>query len=175
MNRRDFLRSALFGGVAAITPSTLAKSAASNPKPPSALCVKPSELDEMSIAQMQEAMAAGRLTAVSLTQKYLARIEEIDRDGPRLNSVIELNPDALAIAAALDKERKTNGLRGLLHGIPVLIKDNVDTHDCMTTTAGSLALAGSVPLRDAFLMQKLRDAGAVLLGKTNLSEWANFR
>ncbi len=175
MNRRDFLRSALIGGVVAITPSTLAKSAASNPKPPSALRVKPSELDEMSIAQMQAAMTAGKLTAVSLTRKYLARIEEIDYDGPRLNSVIELNPDALAIAAALDKERKTNGLRGLLHGIPVLIKDNVDTHDRMTTTAGSLALTGSVPLRDAFLVQKLRDAGAVLLGKTNLSEWANFR
>lgn len=175
MNRRDFFQSALIGGVAAMTPSTLAKSAASNPKSPPIPRVKHSELDEMSIAQMQAAMTAGKLTAVSLTRKYLARIKEIDRDGPRLNSVIELNPDALAIAGALDKERKTSGLRGPLHGIPVLIKDNVDTHDRMTTTAGSLALAGSIPLRDAFLVQKLRDAGAVLLGKTNLSEWANFR
>src|SRR6266404_6022402 len=111
MNRRDFFQSALIGGVAAMTPSTLAKSAASNPKSPPIPRVKRSELDEMSIAQMQAAMTAGKLTAVSLTRKYLARIKEIDRDGPRLNSVIELNPDALAIAAALDKERKTNGLR----------------------------------------------------------------
>ncbi len=129
----------------------------------------------MSVAEMQSAMAAGKLTAAALTRKYLARINEIDRHGPKINSVIELNPDAMAIASALDKERQMSGVRGPLHGIPVLIKDNIDTHDRMMTTAGSLALAGSIPPRDAFLVQKLRDAGAVLLGKTNLSEWANFR
>src|SRR5206468_6080045 len=114
-------------------------------------------------------------SAVSLTKKYLARIEEIDRHGPVLNSVLETNPDALSIAVALDAERKSKGPRGPLHGIPVLIKDNIDTHDRMTTTAGSLALRGSIPLQDSFVAKQLRDAGAVILGKTNLSEWANFR
>lgn len=175
MNRRDFVRTALIGGVAAMASPTLANSAVPAPKSTAAPRVKHFELDEMSIAQMQAAMTTGSLTAVSVTRKYLVRIREIDRNGPRLNSVIELNPGALAIAAALDKERKTSGLRGPMHGIPVLIKDNIDTRDRMMTTAGSLALAGSVPLRDAFLVQKLRNAGTVLLGKTNLSEFANFR
>ena len=120
-------------------------------------------------------MASGKVSALSLTRKYLGRIVEIDRRGPALNAVIELNPDAEAIAAALDRERRTSGARGPLHGIPVLIKDNIDTHDRLTTTAGSLALAGSIPPRDAFLVERLRAAGAVILGKTNLSEWANFR
>jgi amidase len=130
---------------------------------------------DLGIGELQELIASGKLSAVSLTRKYLHRIETLDRRGPRLNSVIELNPDALAIAADLDRERMTKGSRGPLHGIPVLIKDNIDTHDRMMTTAGSLALQGSRPAQDAFIVKRLRDAGAVLLGKTNLSEWANFR
>jgi amidase len=120
-------------------------------------------------------MKSGQLTARSIAQKYLARVESIDRKGPHLNSILETNPDALAIAAALDEERKSKGPRGPLHGTPVLIKDNIDTADRMSTTAGSLALEGSVAQRDAFVVEKLRNAGAVILGKTNLSEWANFR
>src|SRR5439155_11715219 len=107
--------------------------------------------------------------------KYLSRIEAFDRQGPALRSVIETNPDALAIADRLDAERRSRGPRGPLHGIPVLVKDNIATADRMTTTAGSLALAGSIPSRDAFIVERLREAGAVILGKTNLSEWANFR
>jgi len=120
-------------------------------------------------------MLAGRLTAAALTRQYLGRIGEVDQRGPKLNSVIELNPDAVSIAEALDRERKERGPRGPLHGIPVLIKDNIATHDKMMTTAGSLALVGAVPPGDAFLVQRLRAAGAVILGKTNLSEWADFR
>ena len=120
-------------------------------------------------------MTSGKFTAQSLTQKYVARIEGIDHRGPAVNSVIEVNPDALAIAQALDQERKAKGARGPLHGIPVLIKDNIDTADRMQTTAGSLALVGSRPAKDSFVAQKLREAGAVILGKTNLSEWANIR
>ena len=133
------------------------------------------ELDEKTIAELQEAMKSGGLTARSIADKYLSRIAAIDKQGPRLNSVIELNPEAPAIADALDAERKGKGPRGPMHGIPVLIKDNIDTADRMATTAGSLALEGSIARRDAFIVQKLRDAGAVILGKTNLSEWANFR
>ncbi len=133
------------------------------------------ELEEVTIKELQEAMTTGKLSARSITEKYLKRIEEVDRRGAQLNSVIETNPDALAIAEALDRERKEKGARGPLHGIPVLIKDNIDTADRMKTTAGSLALMDSKPLRDAFVAQQLREAGAVILGKTNLSEWANFR
>jgi amidase len=120
-------------------------------------------------------MESGRFSARSITEMYLRRIEELDRQGPTLRSVIETNPDALSIAGSLDEERRDKGSRGSLHGIPVLLKDNVDTADGMTTTAGSFALAGSTPSRDSFVAQKLRDAGAILLGKANLSEWANFR
>src|SRR2546423_7480998 len=120
-------------------------------------------------------MSSGKHTAHSLARKYLDRIDDVDKHGPTINSVIELNPDALSIAGDLDKERKAGRVRGPLHGIPVLIKDNIDTHDRMTTTAGSLALAGSIPLQDSTVARKLRDAGAVILGKPNLSEWANFR
>jgi len=133
------------------------------------------ELDELSIAALQDGMKSGKYTARSLAEKYLARIEAIDRRGPKLNSVIEINPDALAIADVLDKERKAKGPRGPLHGIPVLIKDNIGTHDRMMTTAGSLALEGSIPPADSFVARRLREAGAVILGKTNLSEWANIR
>jgi amidase len=132
-------------------------------------------LDELTVAELLHGMASGWFTAVSLTKAYLRRIEEVDRNGPRLKSVIELNPEALAIAEALDRERRERGPRGVLHGIPVLIKDNIDTHDRMTTTAGSLALEGSIAPRDAFIVERLRSGGAVILGKTNLSEWANFR
>ena len=133
------------------------------------------ELDEMTVTELQDAMTSGRFTAHSITEKYLARIEAIDKHGPAVNSVIEINPDALSIAKALDKERKQKHFRGPLHGIPVLIKDNIDTSDRMMTTAGSLALVGSKPPKDSMVAQKLREAGAVILGKTNLSEWANIR
>jgi amidase len=137
--------------------------------------IKPFEFDEINIADLQAQMRSGKCSARSIAETYLARIEEIDRRGPTLNSVIELNPDALEIADALDKERKERGARGPLHGIPILIKDNIDTADRMMTTAGSLALDGSHPAKDSFVARKLREAGAVILGKTNLSEWANFR
>ena len=133
------------------------------------------DIVEAPVAALQEAMSAGRTTSRALTAQYLARIKAIDKAGPRINAVIEVNPDALAIAAALDKERREKGPRGPLHGIPVLVKDNIATADRMQTTAGSLALAGVKPPRDAFLVAKLREAGAVILGKTNLSEWANIR
>ena len=132
-------------------------------------------LHEMTIREHQQAMADGRLTAHAITQLYLDRIAQLDKQGPTLNAIIELNPDALATAAALDTERQKTGPRSPLHGIPILIKDNIDTADKMQTTAGSLALAGSIPLQDAFIVQQLRAAGAIILGKTNLSEWANFR
>ncbi len=132
-------------------------------------------LDEITIDALQEKMRLGSLTAVSLTNIYLKRIQEIDKSGPAINAVIELNPDALSIAATLDQERIAGKIRGPLHGIPVLIKDNIDSGDKMMTTAGSLALVGNKASKDAFIIKQLREAGAVLLGKTNLSEWANFR
>jgi amidase len=137
--------------------------------------VKPFELDEVTIPQLQDGMKSRKYTAQSLVEKYLARIDEIDKRGPAVNAIIELNPDALSIAKALDQERNAKGARGPLHGIPVLIKDNIDTADRMMTTAGSLALVGSKPPKDSFVAQRLRAAGAVILGKTNLSEWANIR
>jgi amidase len=133
------------------------------------------DLNEATIGSLQDGMKAGTFTARTLTEKYLARIESIDQKGPTLRSVIERNPDALAIADSLDKERKEKGPRGPLHGIPVLIKDNIDTADKMATTAGSLALVGARPTKDATIVTRLRRAGAVILGKTNLSEWANAR
>ena len=133
------------------------------------------ELDEVSIAQLQQWTQTGRFTSRRLVDLYLERIERVDRSGPALRSVIEINPEAQAIADRLDAERKATGPRGPLHGIPVLIKDNIDTADRMMTTAGSLALEGSIASRDAFVVERLRAAGVVILGKTNLSEWANFR
>lgn len=133
------------------------------------------ELNEITITELQEKMSSGKYTSEDITKLYLQRIEATDKNGPRLNSVIELNPDALSIAKALDEERKAGKTRGPLHGIPVLIKDNIDTADKMMTTAGSLALLNNIAANDAFIVKKLREAGAVLLGKTNLSEWANFR
>jgi amidase len=133
------------------------------------------ELHELSVADLQDRMAKGTETARSLSEKYLARIKALNEAGPMLRAVIETNPDALSIADGLDKERKAGKLRGPLHGIPVLIKDNIDSGDQMMTTAGASALSGHKAKQDAFIVQKLRAAGAVLLGKTNLSEWANFR
>ena len=132
-------------------------------------------IPEWTITELQEKMESGELTARRLAELYLDRISEIDKDGPYLNSVIELNPDALEIADTLDEERKAGKTRGPLHGIPILVKDNIDTHDRMQTSAGSLALEGNIAARDAFIVRQLRKAGALILGKTNLSEWANFR
>src|SRR6202790_3616626 len=182
-NRRSFLQSALFGGVAAsLTPAYAAGAAGRDltERTPNAATllpaeVTPFELDEVTIPQLQDGMKSGKYTAQSLVEKYLARIDEIDKRGPAVNAIIELNPDALSIAQALDQERNAKGARGPLHGIPVLIKDNIDTADRMMTTAGSLALVGSKPAKDSFVAQRLRAAGAVILGKTNLSEWANIR
>jgi amidase len=173
--RRRFLQTSLLTGVTAAALATLAgarelvQSAGPQSRP------KAFELDEATIAGLQAGMASGKYSAHSIAQTYLERIEEIDKSGPALASVIEVNPDALAIADGLDKERAQKQVRGPMHGIPVLIKDNIDTADRMQTTAGSLALVGSKPVRDAFVAQRLREAGAVILGKTNLSEWANIR
>ncbi len=145
------------------------------PRARQAPAVPPFELDELSVAQLQDAMAAGRYTSRRLVELYTDRIRAIDRQGPALASVIELNPDALTIAEELDAQRTSGKVRGPLHGIPVLIKDNIDTGDRMMTTAGSLALEGPSAPRDAAVAARLRAAGAVILGKTNLSEWANFR
>jgi amidase len=168
MKRRDFFRLASLAAAAFSIP-TFASSKASHS------VVRSFAWSEATIDELQSAMTGGSQSALSLARAYLRRIHEIDRNGPALNSVIELNPDALKIARALDVERKKSGPRGPMHGIPVLLKDNIDTHDRMMTTAGSLALLGSIAPRDSFVAKKLRDAGAVILGKTNLSEWANFR
>ena len=174
-NRRNFLRVGIAGGtflaVSPIVGRTSEEPAPqiTSPPPP------PFDLEEVSIAELSEGMKSGKYTARSVAESYLSRIQQIDKSGPALNSIIELNPDALAIADALDKERKEKGPRGPMHGIPVVIKDNIATSDKMSTTAGSLALVGSKPPSDSFLVQQLRRAGAVILGKTNLSEWANIR
>jgi amidase len=180
-SRRRFLQAALTtGGTAALLPALGAGRAVAAAPDSAAPKIRPFELDEITIPELQEGMKSGRFTARSLVEKYAARIDEIDkpgddRRGPALNAIIELNPDALSIADGVDQERKAKGPRGPLHGIPVLIKDNIDTADRMMTTAGSLALVGSKPPKDSFVTQRLRAAGAVILGKTNLSEWANIR
>ncbi len=172
-DRRHFLKLGVAGGTAAMAvPFSNCKSEAPSPAEQG---IRPFELDETTIAALQDAMKSGKLSSHSITEKYLARIEELDRRGPSLHSVIEVNPDALSIARELDRERKAKGPRGPLHGIPVLVKDNIGTADRLTTTAGSLALEGSIPPRDSFVAAHLRMAGAVILGKANLSEWANFR
>lgn len=176
MDRRNFLFNAAAVGTCLITGATnvAAGGRVENFFTPS---VRPPEFefDEITVADLQERMRAGKLTARSITERYLARIESVDREGARLNSIIELNPDAIEIATRLDRERRAGQMRGALHGIPILLKDNIDTHDRMMTTAGSLALEGSIPSRDSFVAERLRAAGAVIIGKTNLSEWANFR
>lgn len=170
-SRRNFLGSAAMLGAAALAPVELARASEEHTQSE----VKPFELDESTVAELQEGMKSGKFTAHAIAQKYLERIEAIDKRGPAINSVIETNPDALSIADALDAERKSKGPRGPLHGIPVLIKDNIGTADRMMTTAGSLALSGFTPTKDSEVARRLRAAGAVILGKTNLSEWANFR
>lgn len=173
ISRRAALQTTVLG--VAGTALSVRPAAALGPRGSDSVAVKPFALDEATISDLQARMNSGELSAEALTQAYLERINEIDKSGPTLNSVIEVNPDALAIAASLDKERKGKGGRGPLHGIPVLIKDNIDTADNMQTTAGSLALVGSRPAQDSAVARKLREAGAVILGKTNLSEWANIR
>ncbi len=174
MKRRNFFKTAALGG------GTLALA-------PLSSCVQPAttiessvnyaefELNELTISQLQEKMSSGKLSSEEITRKYMGRIELVNNNGPELRAVVEINPEAIKIAQELDIERMIGKVRGPLHGIPVLIKDNIDTGDQMQTTAGSLALVGSPAPDDAFIVRKLRDAGAVLMGKTNLSEWANFR
>jgi amidase len=174
-SRRHFLQTSVAGGVSAAMLPALA-GAREFLRLPAPQTEAPSfELEEITISDLQAGMGSGKYTAGSITEKYLARIDQIDKSGPTVNSIIELNPDALKIADELDQERKQKGARGPLHGIPVLIKDNIDTGDRMMTTAGSLALVGPPAPRDSLVAQKLREAGAVILGKTNLSEWANIR
>ncbi len=176
MNRRTFLGWTTLGTAQTLVAGRVLADSTQHSRPaPGAFRVRRFEWEEATISDLQAAMAKGRQTAVSLTRAYLRRIEELDRRGPTLRAVLEINPEALAIAKDLDRERKAKGPRGPLHGIPVLLKDNIGTHDRMTTTAGSLALSGSIPPRDSFVAQRLREAGAVILGKANLSEWANFR
>lgn len=170
MDRRAFLHSAVVAGAARGIPEIKA----GGPQAPASQ-VPTFELDEVTIATLSEGMSAGKWTARGITEQYLARIAAVDRAGPMLQSVLEINPEALAIADQLDAERKTSGPRGALHGIPVLVKDNLDSGDRMSTTAGSLALAGTRATQDSTVVANLRRAGAVLLGKTNLSEWANYR
>ncbi|HEY3204899.1 MAG TPA: amidase [Thermoanaerobaculia bacterium] len=171
VNRRTLFRYGVLGGAAAIAGPAVAKPAqAASPER-----MRPFELDEATVADLQKRMASGEASARSIAEKYLARIDAMDRRGPTLHSVLEINPDALSIADSLDAERRAGRLRGPLHGIPILIKDNISTADRMNTTAGSLALVGATPASDAFVVRRLRDGGAVILGKTNLSEWANFR
>jgi amidase len=188
MNRRNFLKHSSLAGLSLSTMAIAscnnpgkagekgqASAAATNETNSAQAAAGDFALHETTIARLQEQMKSGAHTARSITQLYLDRIAAIDAGGPSLKSVIEVNPDALSIADALDQERKSGKVRGPLHGIPVLIKDNIDTADKMMTTAGSLALAGNRAAKDAFIVARLREAGAVLLGKTNLSEFANFR
>ena len=176
MNRRAFLRTTAAGG-AGLTASLACAPPGAEPPADTGVQgeIPPFEFDEITADDLQRMMESGEHTARSITEAYLGRIEALDRQGPELRSMIEINPDALEIADELDAERQANGPRGPLHGIPVALKDNLDTHDRMTTTAGSLALEGSIPERDSFVAERLRAAGAIILGKLNMSEWAYFR
>jgi amidase len=180
VNRREFVGGASVCGAAALAaaagcgrtePVARAGEGASS----SGFRVEPFELEELTVSDLQQGMETGQLTARSITERYLERIAAVDRQGPTLRAILETNPDALRIADELDRERSNGRVRGPLHGVPVLLKDNIATADRMTTTAGSYALEGCIPPHDAFVAAKLRQAGAVLLAKTNLSEWANFR
>ena len=175
MDRRDFLHTSAAASALALSAATLSCDGADSRPDPTPGTAPSFELEEATIADLRDAMSSGRLSARAITELYLERIEAIDRTGPTLRSVIETNPDALDIADALDRERAAGNLRGPLHGIPVLVKDNLDSADRMRTTAGSLALESGTPPSDSFVVARLREAGAVLLGKANLSEWANFR
>jgi amidase len=169
MKRRDFLHASGLGATLILSnPASLLAFEVPDP-------VAPAELDEVTISELLREMATGKTNSRSITRKYLERINDVDKRGPAIKSVIEVNPEAESIAESMDRMRKEGGTRGPLHGVPILIKDNIDTADRMLTTAGSLALTGSRPKADSFVARKLREAGAVILGKTNLSEWANFR
>jgi amidase len=177
LHRRDFLRAGAVAAAATALDVSVGQThpPAVRPGDPPARQQAAFELEETTVAALQDGMRSGKYTARSVAEQYLARMDAIDKAGPAINSVIERNPDALRIADELDAERKGGRVRGPLHGIPVLIKDNIDTADRMRTSAGSLALGESIAPRDAFIAGRLREAGAVILGKTNLSEWANFR
>jgi amidase len=179
MNRRNFIQNSTLSILAATTlnlTSCQEKTPQNTDKTP---LLEPQtgdfQLNEITIDELQSLMQSGKMTAKSITELYLNRIQSFDKQGIALNAVIEINPDALQIAETLDQERKAGKVRGPMHGIPILIKDNIDTHDKMMTTAGALALEGNFSNQDAFIVQQLRAAGAIVLGKTNLSEWANFR
>lgn len=174
MDRRSFLGVGALGGAAALTGAC---QPAGTPESGEVegFKIPEFEFEEATVVQLQEKMGSGELAARRLTEAYLDRIQALDRQGPELRSVIETNPEALTIADALDEERQSGAVRGPLHGVPVLLKDNIDTADQMTTTAGSLALEGSIPAQDSHVAKRLREAGAIILGKANLSEWANFR
>ncbi len=180
IDRRGFIGASVAGGLGAVAAASgCAPEGGSDGSAAGdaggATAVPPFELDEVTVDQLQASMASGERTARSIAEMYLERIEALDGQGIELRSIIETNPDALAIADELDAERAAGNVRGPLHGIPVALKDNIDTHDRMTTTAGSLALEGSIPPQDSFIAARLREAGAVILGKLNLSEWAYFR
>lgn len=174
-DRRQFLKTSVAGAVGVTVLPALAGGRELQRDEGKAASVLPFELAEMTITDLQGAIAAGKYSVHTLVQKYLERIEALDKQGPAVNSIIELNPDALGIADAQDKQRQARKPAGPLQGIPILVKDNLDTRDKMMTTAGSLALVGARPPKDSMVVQKLRAAGAVILGKTNLSEWANIR
>jgi amidase len=172
LSRRAFVELGAMAAAGAALPGSLVTAPRALTRAPAQ---EPFALAETTIAQLQDGMRGGRLTSRGITQAYLERIAALDRQGPTLRAILETNPDALAIADQLDRERNAGKVRGPLHGIPVVVKDNIDTHDRMQTTAGSLALEGNIALRDAALVERLRAAGAVILAKANLSEWANFR
>jgi amidase len=181
MERRDFIKNSSLAGLTIVSAAVVAscnapvKEKKEKPVKTPGTTADDFVLNEITIDELQKKMQSGEYTSRSITQLYLDRIDAIDKKGPAINAVIELNPDALTIADDMDKERKSGKVRGPLHGIPVLIKDNINTGDKMMTTAGALALVGNKAANDAFIIKQLREAGAVLLGKTNLSEWANFR
>ena len=176
MQRRNFIKTGSLAGLTTLVVGACNTVPASKKEDQKDCdCNDDFELNEVTIDTLQQKMQNKEYTSRSITELYLKRIDEIDKAGPKLNAVIQINPDALDIADAMDKERANGKVRGPLHGIPVLIKDNINTGDKMMTTAGVLALVGNVAKQDAFIVKKLREAGAVLLGKTNLSEWANFR
>ncbi len=174
-SRRNFLKNTMLGSIAAVALPSFGLSGKTFASNFNNAKMQKAKLDEITVDELREGFKSGKYTVRSITEEYISRIKEIDKKGPAINSVIELNPDALKIADELDKELKEKGPRGPLHGIPVLIKDNIDTADRMETTAGSLALLGSKPVKDSFLVKQLREAGVLILGKTNLSEWANMR
>ena len=175
MQRRDFLKTGSIAGITTLVATSCGTGSSDKKNSDEDVFADDFELNEITIDTLQKKMESKEYTSRSVTEKYLKRIEDIDKAGLKLNAVIQVNHDALNMADAMDKERASGKVRGPLHGIPVLIKDNIDTGDNMMTTAGALALSGNFAKQDAFIVHKLREAGAVLLGKTNLSEWANFR